>query len=196
MMRISDGGSTPDEIINSICIDYLNNVPVKKIKTDYNIDSKIWVNILKRIYRQTGYKRKIGRPVTPICSDYVTKKGTRYNITRNNIDYGNYIKIEINTVLNILESINWDNVRWEEMKTKNIPEKELKETIHQLLIDNGELTTRAVSEHINKKYNKYYSVEYTRTLLHRFNKTESWLKCNNTHNVKCNRGIPLTWSSI
>ena len=82
------------------------------------------------------------------------------------------------------------------MKTKNIPEKELKETIHQLLIDNGELTTRAVSEHINKKYNKYYSVEYIRTLLHRFNKTESWLKCNNTNNVKCNRGIPLTWSSI
>ena len=196
MMRIIDGGSVPDERINHICIDYLNNVPVKKIKTDYNINNKQWVNILKRIYRQTGYKRRIGRPVTPISSEYVTPKGTRYNITRNNIDYGNYIKIEINPVLNILESINWDKTVWEEMKTKNIPETELKKTIQEILTGK-ELTTRDISEHINTKYGKYYSVEYTRTLLHRFNETESWLKCNNKNNIKYNnRGIPLTWSSI
>lgn len=195
MMRIIDGGTTPDEIITRISIDYLNNVPVQEIKTEYNIHNNQWHNILKRIYRQTGYKRRCGRPATPIYSEYVTKKGTRYNINRDNIDYGNYLKSEINTILSILNSIDWDYNKWMGMKTKDISENELKETIHNLLVDNGELTTREISEHINKKYVKYYSVEYTRTLLHRFNKNESWLKCNNKTNINgTNKGIPLTWS--
>jgi predicted transcriptional regulator len=137
----------------------------------------------------------MGRPVTPISSDYVTKRGTRYNITRNNIDYGNYIKIEIKTVLNILESIDWDYDVWMDMKTKNIPEDELKKTIHEFLSNDTVFTTREISEHINKKYNKYYSVEYTRTLLRRFKESESWLMCKN-NNKNNYRGIPLTWSVI
>jgi len=194
MIHIKDGGSTSDEIINRISIDYLNNVPVHKIKEEYNLSNNRWRNILKRIYRQTGYKRNCGRPVTPIYSEYVSKKGSRYNITRNNINYGTYIKAELRVVLDILESIDWNKEKWGEMKRKNIPEKKLKKTIQRLLEDNNELTTREISEHINKEYNKYYSVEYTRTLLHRLNKNESWLKCNNKKGT--HQGIPLTWSNI
>ena len=109
MITINDGGSIPDEVINNICKDYVNNVPVYEIKKRYDISNNRWHNILKRIYRTTGFKRKRKRPsLLKIDSEYVTKKGTRYNISKNGLDYGSYFKGEINEILELLESINFD----------------------------------------------------------------------------------------
>ena len=107
-MTIIEGGSISDEKINNICKDYLNNVPVSIIKKNYDVENKNWSNILTRIYRSTGFKRKCGRPKIIINSEYVSKKSYRYNITRNNIDYGNYNKKETLQALKILDNINWD----------------------------------------------------------------------------------------
>ncbi|WP_296861266.1 hypothetical protein [uncultured Methanobrevibacter sp.] len=196
MITINDGGSIPDEVINNICKDYVNNVPVYEIKKRYDISNNRWHNILKRIYRTTGFKRKRGRPsLLKIDSEYVTKKGTRYNISKNGLDYGSYFKGEINEILELLESINFDYETWMSMKTKNIPEKALKEFIYTILLDNKELYTREISDLINNHFNKYYSVEYTRTLLHRLVLNEDWLICNNKEKTYHNKGIPLTWSN-
>ena len=195
-ITIIEGGSTSDETIKNICNDYLNNVPVSEIKKQYNIQN--WSNILKRIYRTTGFKRKAGRPKKEISSEYVSKKGTRYNITKNNTDYGNYSKKEIFQVLKILDKINWDYDEWRNIKKKNIPEKYLKLFIKEQikLNNNNLLTTSKITELINKKYNKYYSVEYTRTILHKWSKKEEWLICNIDNEKKSNKGIELKWSIV
>lgn len=190
MITIREGGSISDEKINKITDDYINDVPVSKIKKDYNIPNKRWPNILTRIYRRTDYKRKVGRPAQEIDSPFITKKENRYSIDKNNKNYGVFFKSEAIYALNILKDIDFDYDEWRRICNKNIPHDELKEWLKKEL-NHNELTTREISKRVYKEYGKFYNVEYTRRLLKKWSKKEEWLTY-----TPANNGIPLIWKKV